>query len=112
MGDKEVSVRTFLVVPRELTIQDSLFAAQIPPKGVEKIDIAVENFSALSGSTYQIFAVSEFVNEGIHQTSITPGIINIVEEKTLLGLNYTYLLVILVVLLVVFVIFQIAKSRK
>ncbi len=106
MGDSEKVASTYLVVPRELSIERKSYEMVIPPKSKAEKSFMIENFSALGGSSYQVFAISEFEEEGIHQTSIIPGMIKIVERRTFLGIDYVYLIVVLIVLVVLFVVFQ------
>ena len=74
------------------------------------LSFGVKNFSALSGSTYQVFAISEYEKDGFHLTSITPGFIRIAQSRTVLGIDYIYLAGILAVLVVVFAVIQLRRS--
>lgn len=106
MSDSEISTSTFLVIPREITVAGGSQKATLLPKSQQTINFSVENFSALSGSNYQIFAIAEYEKEGRHQTSITPGMLKIVEAKQILGINYLYFMIIFAVLVAVFIAFQ------
>jgi len=105
LSEKELSLKTSLVGPRELNFPAAK-ELSIAGKGTVKTEFELENFSALSGSTYQVFAISEYDNESLHQTTITPGSVRLIQEKSFGGLTYTQLLLILGVLIIVFVVFQ------
>lgn len=106
----DIATMTRLIVPRELTVDEGSQKINVAPKGQGEADFKLKNFSALSGSTYQVFAVSEYEKDGMHQTNITPGTIKIVERKNIFGLDYLYLAIALMVLILLFVVFQIFKK--
>lgn len=110
MGDTEINASTYLVTPRELTVKEGKQTLALAPKSDASLKFSVENFSALGGSNYQVFAISEYEKDGMHLTSVTPGMIHIVEQKKVLGINARYLFVILVILVLLFVGFQIYKK--
>ncbi len=112
LGDKEIAARTYLVTPRELTANEQKLELAVGPKSEQSAGFSVKNFSALSGSTYQIFAVSEFEDGGTHYTSIAPGTIKIVEDKVFLGLNQNLLMIALAALVIIFVCAQFIKREK
>ncbi len=105
-GDTELEVFTYLETPRELSVTSPKQAAVIPAKADKTLVFGLKNFSALTGSNYQIFAVTEYDKDGIHQTSITPGMIRIEEEKALMGVGYNYLVFALIVLVLAFIFYQ------
>ncbi len=101
-----------LVVPKEITVLGNVKDITLAARVSDKVRFDLENFSALSGSNYQVYAVSEYNKDNLHYTVITPGMIKIMERKSLLGIDYQYLLVFLIVLVVVFILFQVFKSEK
>lgn len=105
LSEKSLALKTSLVGPRELNFPAAK-KVNISGKGTSKIDFELENFSALSGSTYQVFALSEYDNDGVHQTTITPGTVRIVQEKSFAGLKYSHLIILLGIMIVLFVLFQ------
>lgn len=111
-GNTTINAKTNLVVPQELTVQNNQQDIAIAGRASAHTSFNIENFSALSGSTYQVYAVSEYDKDGRHHTVITPGMIKIVEKRNILGLDYQYLLIFLVILVMVFIIFQVFKSEK
>ena len=110
LGASESVIRVYLEVPKELTSDSYSVETLIPSKSEKEAGFTIHNFSALSGSTYRIFAVSEYEKEGVHFTSITPGTVTIVEQKSFFEKNYVYLIMVLVILIILFVIFQIRKK--
>lgn len=111
MSDSEIKASAYLVAPRELTLAKGSFKISIPPKSVKDLDFEIENFSALHGSSYQVFAISEYEKNGIYQTSITPGIIKIIKEREIFGISYTAILVILFILVLIFAAAQFLKKK-
>ncbi|OGB86913.1 hypothetical protein A3H38_00225 [candidate division WOR-1 bacterium RIFCSPLOWO2_02_FULL_46_20] len=110
LGSEDLAVTTHLVVPGELSAGESAVRLDLKKKSTSETGFSLENFSALAGSTYQIFAVSEFTKDNLHYTVITPGTVRIVEIKTILGLEYRYILLILALLIFLFVVYQLGFS--
>lgn len=110
LGEKDLAVSTQLVVPKEISAGEGAVRFDLKPKSTAEIGFSLENFSALDGSTYQLFAVSEFTKDNLHHTVITPGTVKIVEIKTVLGLEYRYLLLISALLIFFFVVYQLGFS--
>ena len=71
-GKSEIKTSTTLIAPKEFKISQEKQQTAVLSKAVKKLSFPVENFSALTGSQYQIYAISEYEQNGIHQTSITP----------------------------------------
>lgn len=103
LGDREIAASTGLVAPRELTVKEEKIKLKIGPRSERSAGFTVNNFSALSGSTYQVFAVTEFEDGGQHYTSVAPGTIRVFEEKSFLGLSQNIILILLAALVVIFV---------
>jgi len=112
LGDREIKAKTYLVAPRELTVEKNQLELVVGPKSEKNGSFTIKNFSALSGSTYQVFAVSEFEDKELHYTAIAPGTIKIVEDKLLFGLGQNFLLIILASLVAVFIFAQFYKWKK
>lgn len=110
LGDKKIIAKAYLVAPRELTVEEQKLELAVDPKSEQSAGFTVRNFSALSGSTYQVFAVSEFDDAGVHYANIAPGTIKIVEERGFLGLSQTVIIVILAALVLVFLGAQFIKK--
>ena len=111
-SDKNIKTKTVLVTPRELSVQNSLVQMDLAPKYEGSVDFFVKNFSALNKSTYQVYAVSETEDESAHYTSISQGIIKVIEIKTIFGLNYTIIISLLVILIAVFFAAQFLKKKQ
>jgi hypothetical protein len=112
LSDSVLELSTRLITPRELSVGENNIKTQVQPRGQGGVDFAVKNFSALSGSSYQVFAVSEYEENGVHRTQITPGFIKIVERRTFLGVDYAYLIIVLVILVLLFAFFQFSPFKK
>jgi hypothetical protein len=110
LGERELRAGTRLVAPRELTSEQAEVPLVLAPRSEQGGSFTVHNFSALAGSTYQVFAVTEFDDGGLHYTGVAPGTIKIVEERSFLGLGQTAIIVILAVLVLVFISAQFIKK--
>lgn len=99
-----------MIAPRELTVEEEKLELSVGAKSEQSAGFTVRNFSALSGSTYQVFAVSEFDDGGLHYTNIAPGTIRVAEERGFLGLNQNILIAVLAALVIVFIGVQFIKK--
>lgn len=103
LGDSNINASIYLATPRELTSTASPQAISIPAKEQASITFPIKNFSALNGSAYQVFAITEYNLNGTHHTTITPGTVRVVESKTIFGLNINVLIFTCMILLVIFI---------
>jgi preprotein translocase subunit Sec61beta len=111
MGSSLVAASTYLVAPRELSVRKEASIMSIPPKSAGRLDFEIENFSALGGSTYQVFAISQYEKDGLHRTSITAGLIRIVESREILGISYTAIFVVLAILVLLLIAAQFWRKK-
>lgn len=109
MSDKELTVNTSVFAPRELTVENNIQEIVMPAKSEKSAEFNVKNFSALNGSSYQVFAISSYEKDGIYRTSILPATISINESKTFMGVNYTVVAVVFAALAAIFALSQFAK---
>jgi hypothetical protein len=112
MATAAIEARTYLVAPRELTAGGETLLVRVPAKSSARVSFGVENFSALSGSTYQVYAISEYEKDGRHLTSISPGMMKIVAAREILGLNYSVIIALLAGLVLVFIAAQFLRPKK
>ena len=110
-SEREIKVKTYLVAPRELTVEQEGRELSLGPKSEQTASFKIKNFSALPGSTYQVYAVAEFEVNGLHNTSVFPGIVKIVAGRELFGLSYTTLFIILGLLILIFTAAQFLKKK-
>lgn len=105
---KDLSIR--LIVPKELTADKGKLRAKLPAKTQTTIHFEMEKFSALLGSSYAVFTVIEYDEDGMHYTAVSNGVVNVVEKKNVFD-NQSLLIGLLVVLVVIFVYFQFKKGK-
>lgn len=83
LGEQARDCTVWLLLPREITYHPKTLPVSIPPLQKKSARISLENFSALPGSTYPLYAVLEYDDHGRHQTSFTSATIQIEGERTL-----------------------------
>ena len=110
-GLSPITARTTLVAPVELTVENAVRKTELMPGADCGLNFTVKNFSALPGSVYQAWAVTEYDEDGFHYTSLAPAVVKLVAEQQLFGLNPRWLAVLLVLLIIVFAAAQF-RSRK
>jgi hypothetical protein len=105
---KDLNIR--LIVPKELTVDRDKLRAKLPGKTQSTINFEIEKFSALAGSSYVVFAVIEYDENGRHYTTMASGVVNVIEKKNIFN-NQILLISLLVILVVIFVYFQFKKKK-
>jgi len=111
MGDHEIRATTRLIVPHELTVTEESRELMLRPKGETKSMFMLKNFSALQGSVYQVYVVSEFEDGDLHFTSVAPGTVTLADLPRIFGLRRDAVIAILVVLVAVFIGVQFITRR-
>lgn len=77
---QEVQVR--LVLPKEISCDQPQREVSLAAMGEKEIGFDLRNFSALEGSTYQVFTLVEYAIEGKHTSMAIPGTIKIVPARS------------------------------
>ena len=106
---KDATIR--LIIPKELTADKDKVSIKIPPKSEMAIEFEIEKFSALAGSSYAVFAVIEYDEDGRHYTSMANGIVKVFEKKNIFT-NQNLLITLLTILTIVFIYFQFKKKSS
>lgn len=78
---KQIRVR--LLVPFQLSAEPEESSVHMETGAEQQLFFTLRNFSALPGSTYQIYAVMEYDQAGTHYTSLAPSSIKILEPDLL-----------------------------
>jgi hypothetical protein len=97
---KDLSIR--LIVPKELTTDKDKLSLSLPAKTEKTINFEIKKFSALTGSSYVVFAVIEYDENDEHYTTIANGVVKVVEKKNIFT-NRNLLIALLVVLIIIFI---------
>ncbi len=110
-GARPVTATAALIVPAELTVDGASQPVAIGARSEQTVSFTVKNFSALAGSTYQVFAVTEFDDGGLHFTAIAPGLVKISAGQKFLGLDSWVYFAGLAVLVLVFALAQFLRKK-
>jgi hypothetical protein len=110
--EKEIKTIVSVVAPRELTVEDKVKELVLGPKSNRELEFSVTNFSALPGSSYQIYALIESDDAELHYTSIAPGTIKISSEspKTVITLAIIVIALLFIIFVLVNYFFQKTKA--
>lgn len=111
LASSAVKLKSSLVVPRELSVVTVPKIINLKDKSSQQVVFELENFSALDGSAYQVFAVLEYDQAGRHFTIIVPGTAKIVRQKNILGFNYGIIFAMLGLLVIVFLAAQFFQKK-
>jgi hypothetical protein len=107
-GEAAVKIKAKLALPRELATEKDQLEMELNPHESKTDNFTVENFSALAGSTYQVFAAVEYDAQHRHYTLIIPAKISVVEKNLFKDFQYGFYILI-AALLLLFVYFQFKK---
>ena len=102
-------VSNFWVIPNELATKINYRKIKIPPRSARGVILELDNLSALDGSAYEIYAVSEYEKDNLHKTNITPGMVKIAGSKNIFGVNRLFLMAAAIILALFFVVAQFSK---
>ncbi|MBN3032898.1 MAG: hypothetical protein JW873_02270 [Candidatus Saganbacteria bacterium] len=111
-GERWLKARVTLLAPGELTVAEPVRTLDLAPRGEQKVEFAVSNFSALPGSVYQLYAAAEFDAAGRHYTALVPATVKLGAEHRLLGLDPLWLGAGLVLLTALFAAAQFIRGKK
>lgn len=107
---RELKLR--LVLPKELSSSQYENQIALGGSGEQTVRFPLVNFSALEGSTYQIFVLSEYDEQGKHSSLFTPGTVKIVPARSFYRQYQIPILVGAGVLLVLFIGIQFYTRRS
>ena len=105
---KDVNIK--LVVPKELSADKDKLSLSLPAKTEKAVNFEIKKFSALTGSSYNVFAIIEYDENNEHYTTITNALITVVEKKNIFT-NQNLLIALLVILVIIFIYFQFRKKK-
>jgi len=108
LDETELKTSTRLVVPNEVTAEGGAQECLVPPRSKASLLFHIKNFSALAGSTYPIFCVTEFERGEKHHTEISRGSLSI-NEWDFFEEYRNYLVALIIVLLIFFILLQFVK---
>ena len=106
---KNIDIR--LIVPKELTADKDKLRVKLPAKRQTTINFEIEKFSALTGSSYVVFAVIEYNEDNMHYTAMSSGVVKII-EKVGINIKNNFLFITLAILIIIFVFLRIKNSKK
>ncbi|OGC32852.1 hypothetical protein A2311_03275 [candidate division WOR-1 bacterium RIFOXYB2_FULL_48_7] len=109
-ADQAQQLTIKVVTPKELTALDSQVKLLLPPRSTKNESVRIENFSALPGSNYQIYAIAETEDQNYHYTAVTPGTVKIVANQEILGISYNIIFALLAALILLFLGLQFFKK--
>lgn len=66
---------------QELGVLDPSQSVTLPPKGEERVKLNVQNFSGTLGSTYPVFALVEWDEDGMRNLVTTSGTVSVARPK-------------------------------
>ena len=97
---KNLNIR--LIAPKELTANKEKLRVKLPAKTESSINFEIKKFSALAGSSYVVFAVIEYDEDGKHYTTVTNGLVKVTEKKNIFN-NRNLLIALLIILVIIFI---------
>ena len=112
LSGEKLQVQSYLFTPTELSEKAQKIMSRLDPDAEISAKLPLTNRSALKGSTYQVYAVTEYEKDGRHQTLVTPGTVEIVEGGAFLPFEPMYLVLALILFIALFILAQFIKKNK
>ncbi len=114
---KQQTVKIKLFLPRELKADLDETEIALNSKEEKEQTFKISSFGALPGSTYVVFAALEYDENSVHYSSLSSGVVKVVEKKEsgfeLPNMSIWIPAVVLVVLIIIFILYQfIGKNGK
>ena len=106
LGNTPKNIKVRLYLPNELKTEEEERSVTLGSRDKKEIKYRIESSGALPGSSYSILASLEY-DSGYHYTSFANGLVKIIEDKEVLGISYSLVIVILITLMIIFVSYQI-----
>lgn len=100
-SDRPERVRIRLLLPRELSADEPVLERSLKPLEETRLAFRLRNFSALSGSAYQVYALIEQDRDGVHDTALAGGTVQILGTASLQRYQGIYLAVFVALLLII-----------
>lgn len=109
MSHEPISVFTRVVSPRELSVKNDRIKFLLAARSSKSLPVEIENFSALPGSTYQVYAITEYEKGGGHFSVVSPGTVSVI-EKNIFKQYQIFFFALIAILLAAFVLLQQKKK--
>jgi len=107
---KEIKMKLFL--PKEISSPQPENQISLNGSTEQSVRFRIRNFSALEGSTYQVFVLAEYDEQGKHSCFFTPGTVKIVPARSFFSRNKWALGVAAGLLILLLIGIQIVAYRK
>ena len=91
---------------------DDELLIELSPKEEKTLSIGIESFSALTGSTYSIYALLDYEEDGKHYSASATGVVNVVDKKRLFFMPYWLIILIIIILAALFVVLQFKGKKR
>ncbi len=112
LEDREHQVRILLFLPREFDTGKQVETVKLESRGERWLEFDLMSKGALPGSTYVIYALIEYEEDGIHYTSNAVGVVEVVEEEQGFDVpGYAYIALVFIAL-VLFIGYQFMAGNK
>lgn len=112
IDEKPKEVQISLVVPKELSIQDKIRKVSIQPRSEVNTIFNISNFSALTGSRYQVFFILEYEDENKHYSNIIPCSVHVDASKGFFKRYKWYIIAGSSAIFVVLIVFQFIPRKR
>jgi hypothetical protein len=112
LDDKAHQVKVRFFLPRELRSDEEEKTVAVSAKSDSDTAFAVSSFDALAGSSYAVFAVVSYEEDGVHYSTYSSGIVNVVAEKPTIGgmsIPSWVPIAVLAALILIFLVYQFRK---
>jgi len=81
-GKKKQQIQITLVLPKEISADQTEVSLSLEAAQEKNVELGLRNFSALEGSTYQVFVLAEYTEEGKHTSMPIPCTIKITAARS------------------------------
>ncbi len=112
LEDIEHQVSVLLLIPREFDTGKNTETVNLKSRGDRELVFDLMSKGALSGSTYVIYALLEYDEDGIHHTSNAVGVVEVVEEEPGIDVPGYAFIAVVFISIVLFVGYQFIAGKE
>ncbi|OGL42813.1 MAG: hypothetical protein A2042_02505 [Candidatus Schekmanbacteria bacterium GWA2_38_11] len=109
---ENINLNIRLIISKELSAEVAAKKITLEGRAEKEVKFAVNNFSALPGSNYQVYAILEYDDSGKHYSTAIPGIVKIEKEGIFFQKYKIFIIIAAGILIALFLIYQFRPKAK
>ena len=110
MGNDALTLGIHILIPDELSVEPGQKEFILKARSKEKVTFKLNNFSALSGAVYPVWAIVEYESKDIHFTYLCSGNINVKPRANIFKKYWWFSLILIAIMMSLFIWFNLRRK--